>query len=172
MRFPFGRKCKVGLRFGACLLIAACSQSALETYGCACASRTYTQEEIAGYRAGAARGDHKALAEMQEYHMWRQQDQPADSAEYQHEKELERSFFERRIELNDPEALEEKIGMLLQEAWFEKSLTEEQRRSKLLKAREYAARAPQPLTMFDYRDDDRAEITVHRYIERELRMLL
>jgi hypothetical protein len=54
------------------LFVLACSQVGYESYGCTCASRTYSTTEIEEYRRDAAKGDQKAIAEMQEYYMWRE----------------------------------------------------------------------------------------------------
>lgn len=165
------RRTRNSLRLIVYLFIAGCSQSAFETYGCACASRTYTTEEIADYRAGAARGDINALAEMQEYHIWRMDAQPVNSDKYRREEKLQRAYFERRIRLHDPKALDDEVHRLVYDAWFEQSLTNKQRREQLLEARGHALRLARPMTMPDFRDENRDDIPVLRYIDRELKRL-
>lgn len=168
MNIEIGCKTKLAIRSSLYLLIAACTQSALESYGCACESRTYSIDEIAGYRADAARGDVKALAEMQEYYMWRKGEHQLSSAEYKREERMEESFRQRRLIASDPGAIEGEVNRLVYEATFEDDLSDQQRRANLMKARGYAGRLRQPLTMRDYNDDARPTIMVLDYIEREL----
>jgi hypothetical protein len=109
------------------LFLLACSQVGYETYGCACASRTYSTTEIAEYRRDAAEGDQKAIAEMQEYHMWRKE--PAQ----------EMSYFIRRF----PALSEENADDLLFSALFiakKKAIPIERRRAMLGQFRSAMAR--------------------------------
>lgn len=156
------------LRLCALLLVAACSQSALETYGCACESRTYAQEEIEGYRAGAARNDLKALAEMQEYHMWRSEEHQPGSREYKLEAAAEEGFRQRRIALRDPEAIKDEVDRLLYDEAFEE-ISQSQRLANLKRAHalsEYLVGDGQQ--MLDFKNDGRPWIATRDYISREL----
>lgn len=159
------------LRLSALLLLAACSQSVLETYGCACVSRTYTKEEIEGYRTGAARNDLKALAEMQEYHMWRSQDHHPNSEKYKRETAAEEGFRQRRIALRDPEAIDEEVNRLLYDAAFE-DMPKSAQLANLQRAQVLSKHlVGDGLEMLDYGDDDRQLISTRDYIDRELNAL-
>ncbi len=162
---------KFALRLSAYLLIAACTQSALETYGCACASRTYTVEEIAGYRAGAVKNDLKALAEMEEYHMWRGSEWADGSVSKKREEQLERSYRVRRLALNDPVALEDEIDHLISGAIYWRETDTKDRERALLKARDYAKRLPKEVWESDIWDPKRRKIEAVKYIDRELNYL-
>ncbi|WP_150122874.1 hypothetical protein [Porphyrobacter sp. LM 6] len=140
----------------------------METYGCACASRSYTKEEIEGYRAGAARNDLNALAEMQEYHVWRAQEHDPDSQEYKLEKAAEEGFRQRRIALRDPEAIDDEVSRLLYEEAFDE-LSQSQRLINLKRAKALSVYlVGDGLRMSDYKNDDRPWIATRDYISREL----
>lgn len=114
---PVRKKSRWVLRACAYLLIAACSQPMLETYGCACASRTYTKEEIDGYRAGAARNDPAALAQMAEYYLvWRASDHPVGSAELGREQAIGEAFRQRALAAHEPRTVNDEVEQLLFEA--------------------------------------------------------
>lgn len=162
---------RLSARLFAYLLIASCTQSALETYGCACASRTYTTEEIAGYRALAEKNDVKALAQMEEYHSWRGSDYAEGSAGRQREDNLERSFRVRRLALNDPIALEDEIDHLITGAIYWRETDTIDRQRALLKAKDYAKRLPMQIREIDIWDPKRREIEAVKYIDRELQYL-
>lgn len=155
-------------RLSAYLLVASCTQSALETYGCACASRTYTTEEIAGYRAGAAKNDLKALAEMEEYHMWRGGEQLDGSVEKKQEEKKERAYRVRRLALNDPAALEDEIGHLISGGTYWAETETKDRERALLKAKDYAKRLPKEMWQTDVWDPKRRDMKLLEYIDREL----
>lgn len=162
---------KWSLRLSVLLLLAACSQSMLETYGCPCAERTYTKEEIAGYRGGAARGDLNAMAEMQEYHGWRAGEYDPGSPEYAQEAAMGESFRQRRIALRDPEAIrDEVIGLLIDSASDElpkSTQMENLQRAQVLS--EFLT--GDGLVMPDLKRDDRRDILTRDYISRELAAL-
>jgi hypothetical protein len=159
---------KLVLRVSAYLMIAACSQSVLETYGCACASRSYTKEEIAGYRSAAAKNDLKALAEMEEYYMWRGGELPDNSTQKKKEQKLERSYRLRRLDLNDPVALEDELDHLISGGTYWAETNTKDRERALLKAKDYATRLSNDTWTHDIWDPKRPQIKSLKYIEREL----
>lgn len=167
---PLSNTLKLVVRLSAYLLIAACTQSALETYGCACASRSYTAEEISAYRAGAAKNDLKALAEMEEYYMWRRMEHDEGSAEYRKEAKLERSYRARRLALNDPKAIEIELDDLIWKAVRRNSDTKVRERA-LVEAGRLAAKHQPTLFLTDVQDPQRKQIDAMKFIERELELV-
>jgi hypothetical protein len=158
---------KHALRLSAYLLVIACSQSTLEKYGCACASRTYTTEEIAQYKAGAARNDLKALAEMEEYHMWRGSELADGSEAKKKEEKLQRAFRVRRLTLNDPKALEDEVQHLAMGSHW-REIHPDDREKALVKAIDYAKRHPARITLTDIWDPARRDIDAVKFLNREL----
>jgi hypothetical protein len=157
-------------RLAVLLLVAACGQQVFETYGCACESRTYTKEEIAQYRADAARGDLEALAEMEEYYRWRAEDYGIGRSAQLENDRIRQKFHDERIARNDPKALEKDINDLI----FEVELSLESRSEKLTalrQARQYALRMPEIPSIIDLQDDDRKDIDAVFYIDREIAAL-
>lgn len=145
------------------LLLAACSQPLLETYGCACAGRSYTADEIASYRTGAARNDLASLAEMQAYHGWRKLEHSSDSEAYAAEEHLEQNYFSKRLALNDPAAIENEVGRLWHEVVFDdvERPIEQLRRAQSLLAR-YSGR----MALFDFRT--RQDVSAADLLNNEL----
>jgi hypothetical protein len=165
------RRKLVALRVAVCLLLVAASQSALETYGCACASRTYTAEEIATYRAGAAKGDLADLAQMEEYYSWRSWEHDEGSLAFRREDRRRQYFRDRRLALRDPIALHEEANNLMSDAAFN-GLSRTERLTALRQARAYIRQLPRvPLTT-DRRDPLRRDIDAIRYLDREIGRLL
>jgi hypothetical protein len=152
------------------LLLAACTQSAFEKYGCACDSRTYTVDEIAEYRAGAAKNDLEALAQMEEYHRWRTHGVSEGSPKYQEEEAKERSYYLRRLALNDPEVLRNEAAELSWTASASEMSTKD-REQALLKAMDFALRDSGEMVLVDEFDPERKEVNAIRYLARELRLV-
>jgi hypothetical protein len=148
-------------------LLVACSQPLLETYGCACAGRSYSAEELASYRDGAAKGDLTALAEMQEYHMWRS-DEFRDTPAYTRERRQMQFYLDRRVALRDPDAIEEKVNDLIT-ASLSSHITAKARLNLLQQARSTALLHADGFSTTDIRSKPREEIDVVRYLDREIR---
>lgn len=161
----------VGLRIAACLFLVGASQPALETYGCACASRTYTTEEVAGYRAGAANGDLSALAEMEEYYGWRADEHDRGTEAFRQEDRRRRYYRGLRLAHRDPDALQEEANNLMSDAAFG-NLTITEKLAALRKAQGYVRQLPQVPMTTDRRDPRRRDINAGRYLDREIGRLL
>lgn len=170
MKQALHRGKKIVLRLSIYTLLLACSQPMVESYGCSCANRTYTLSEIKAYRTGAARNEPKALAEMQQYYEWRSWAYKDGSPEHLHEAKIARSFFERRLAINDQEALSQEVGGLLYDTAFE-DMSHTLREQKLRRARLYASKQRGDVTTIDLWDDERNMIDTLTYIDRELRYM-
>ena len=140
----------------------------LESYGCACAHREYTVEEIEGYRKGAQRNDLKALAQMEEYYQWREWEHEEGTDAFKREKSARLRYRAKRLTLNDPEALDSEMGNLIHQAFFSDGLSKDQRIAALHKARVYALRLPEVPTVIDLADQDRKSINAIVLIDRTL----
>jgi len=154
----------LGIRVAACLLVVGCSQSLLETYGCACDSRTYTAEEIADYRSAAARDDLVGLAQMEEYHWWRSQE---GSLDFRREDRMRQHYRNRRLALRDPDALEEEVEDLIYRAAFDED-SESEQLTLLMHAKFYNEQIPGGATSIDLKDPRRRDIAASRYLDREI----
>lgn len=170
------RYARIGIRVGALLLVAACSQSALETYGCACEGRAYTKDEIARYRAAAAMGDLKGLAEMEEYYGWRASLYLEGTPDYEAQMQLVQHYRDALISRDDQRALREQVDILLWDAEQDKARPAD--RLKLLQeARTYTVRLHSPYAVFDWEnekrglDDEHNMIDARAYIDREIAAL-
>lgn len=95
-----------------CFAVLACSQPMLESYGCACMSRTYTTQEIAEYRALAARNDIEGLWEMRTYYQWRAWEHPTGDPDYVREMAESDAYLNRLIELGDVRAIKTRLESL------------------------------------------------------------
>lgn len=165
------RRKLVALRVAACLLLVGASQPALESYGCACASRTYTAEEVAAYRAGAARGDLADLAQMEEYYMWRSGEHEEGSAAFRREDRRRQYYRDQRLALRDTDALREEANNLMYDAAF-RNISPAERLAALRKARGYVRQLPRVPMTTDLRDPRRRDINAVRYLDREIALLL
>lgn len=158
-------------RVAICVVVVACSQPLLETYGCACASRSYTQEELAEYRSLAERNDPRGLEEMEEYHSWRSGEYPTDSDEYRRETRIIRGYFKRRLATGDRDAVDEEIWN-----FYFRGMDED----LSLQARVEAIRAAKALveqypeynqTLIDISDEGRPELPAQIVLDGALRLL-
>ena len=166
------KKSRWVLRAGAYLLLAACSQPMLETYGCACASRTYTKEEIDGYRAGATRDDPAALAQMEEYYsVWRASNHPQGSAAERREKAIGAVFRQKALAVHEPGIVGEEVARLLMDA-SDHHLAPEQQLSLLQQAQVQLPYLRDPYLVWpDLKDPKRREMPTKDYIAREIATL-
>ena len=170
MPLLLSRKELMAGRMAVCLLVVGCSQSALETYGCACASRTYTAEELAGYRAGAARGELPALEEMEEYYHWRAAEHDRETPDYVREDRQRRHYRALRIARKDPDVLTEEADSLMMAAAFD-DLPRDRQLASLRRARDYIRQIPHPTRVIDLKDPARQYIDPVRYLDREIAAL-
>ncbi|MFT4027055.1 MAG: hypothetical protein QM676_09680 [Novosphingobium sp.] len=167
MAIDLRRTARIAFRSGIYLLIAACSQSALETYGCACESRSYTAEEIAGYRAGAARNDLRSLREMQEYYQWRRDDQPLGSQPYKENERLVQEYLNRRLALFDPGAMQGEFERYMLRS-LDDGLAPQERIDLLKRARDVVVRSPRKLITDDLGLPGTQSIEAVAYADREI----
>ncbi len=150
----------------AVLFIVSCAQPGIETYGCACDSRTYTQVELSGYRAGALRGDLKSLKEMQEYYAWRGDEQKPGDPGYLVNMQTSRMFFERRLAELDPEA----IGQFVDEVtcYRDHKHPDQLALTEMKRAYRLVSQLKRKIIATDCDDDQRREIEASTYLRREI----
>jgi hypothetical protein len=161
----------IGLRLFALVAITACSEAAIESYGCACAGRSYTASELAEYRAGAQKNDLEALAQMEEYHRLRSWEHAEGSEKYKVEAKIERSYRDRRLALNDPDAIADEVYTFIAQSKREETPSKE-RIENLKQAQGFTKRRAPKIMVSDVWDPDRKSIRALDYIDRELKFAL
>jgi hypothetical protein len=159
-------------RLALALLVVGCTNVVGETYGCACASRVYSIEEIAKYREDAKLGDLKAIAEMREYYStWKADDarQKGDEKSAIRFDSIGKSYYARLLKARDPEAMEERMDELVYRAAFD-AKTSNDALDALKEAKIWASLLPKNLitTDLEYDVPGRRQMNAREYINREI----